>query len=75
MKQFTDQPIGCRTKVEQMWGKRRDMTVRDRSPFNAEPRPRCWPMPRSRRSTRFTAAIMLRSPTLHVTNGASWSTA
>jgi sulfite oxidase len=37
MKQFTDQPIGCRTKVEQMWGKRRDMTVRDRSPFNAEP--------------------------------------
>jgi DMSO/TMAO reductase YedYZ molybdopterin-dependent catalytic subunit len=37
MKQFTDQPIGCRTKVAQMWGKRRDMTVRDRSPFNAEP--------------------------------------
>ncbi len=23
--------------VETMWGKRRDMTVRDRSPFNAEP--------------------------------------
>jgi sulfite oxidase len=37
MKQFTDQPIGCRTNVELMWGKRRDMTVRDRSPFNAEP--------------------------------------
>jgi sulfite oxidase len=30
-------PIGCRTNVELMWGKRRDMIVRDRSPFNAEP--------------------------------------
>src|SRR4051812_35214039 len=30
-------PIGCRTKVELMWGKRRDMTLRGRMPFNAEP--------------------------------------
>jgi hypothetical protein len=57
-------------KVEMMWGKRRDIIVRDRLPFNAEPPGPRWPVPRSPRWTPFTAAITVHFPTLHATSGA-----
>jgi len=46
-----------------MWGKRDDMIVRDRMPFNAEPPPSVLITTKSRASTRSTRATTARSQT------------
>jgi sulfite oxidase len=53
-----------------MWGKRRDIIVRDRLPFNAESPGSVLAGAEITALDAFTAAITVRFPTLRATSGA-----